>query len=442
LSTPYNANPANVSLGTAVQVTIPQDGVDTESVASINTPIQKSADYIEAIRSALSTSGAAETFDAATFPPTSMGGGWSAPSTRFGSDSAYVRDTGTPITGTASANRPGSQTASTTSSMGLSTFFLTPGRFIFEFKVTCNINAGDHLDLYIDGVLTGKWYSATGPTTEGGRYVSEILPAGAHTFDWRFVRGASASVGGEAAKIDNVQVVPDFLWLFDPARLYWIEDFVATANSLPPNWTAANNNGNAGTINSYGSGDLAAAARVVVGLIEILNAATVIGDTQGIAPTTGVMLSPGFTPSALLLQPSVFPFVESVCGCVSLTSIYFSSGLSSAIGPGTTEPTTGTVTIAFDSAISANWLLRCGATDRDTGIAATVGLHRFGLSVSPLGVIATIDGVSVPGSTTTFMSNPTVPAAGLLPHFQVASRTATGARKLIIDQIRVYANRA
>jgi len=440
--TPYTGVPGNVSLGAAVQISIPQDAVDTESVASVNVPLQKEADYLEAIRGFLASGSATETFDAATFPPLSFGAGWTAPSSRFGSDSAYVRDTGSPITGTASANRPGSQTANSTSSMGLSTFFLTPGRFLFDLKVTCNINAGDHLDLYIDGVLTGKWYSATGPTTEGGRYVSEILPAGAHTFDWRFVRGASASVGSEAAKIDNVQVVPEFLWLFDPARLYWIEDFIAAANSLPPNWTAQNN-GNAGSVSSYGSGELAAASRVVIGLIDILNAATVIGDTQGIAPTTGTMFAgPGFTPSALLLQPSVFPFVESVCGCVSLSSIYFSSGLSSAASAGFVEPIAGTVTIAFDSAISANWLLRCGVTDRDTGIAATVGLHRFGLSLSPLGVIATIDGLSLPGSTTTFMSNPTVPSAGLLPHFQVASRTAGGARKLIIDQIRVFANRS
>jgi hypothetical protein len=50
LSTTYSGVPGNVSLGSVVQVTIPQDGVDTEGVASVNTPFQKIADYLEYLR--------------------------------------------------------------------------------------------------------------------------------------------------------------------------------------------------------------------------------------------------------------------------------------------------------------------------------------------------------------------------------------------------------
>jgi hypothetical protein len=58
--TPYTGNAGNVSLGSAVSISIPQDGVDSLAVSTVNTPMQKEADYLEALHQ--NYSGAIVTF--------------------------------------------------------------------------------------------------------------------------------------------------------------------------------------------------------------------------------------------------------------------------------------------------------------------------------------------------------------------------------------------
>lgn len=52
MSTTYNGSAAGGPLNAVVSITIPADGVDTLGVASVNTPLQKAADYLEAVRQA------------------------------------------------------------------------------------------------------------------------------------------------------------------------------------------------------------------------------------------------------------------------------------------------------------------------------------------------------------------------------------------------------
>lgn len=58
MATTYNGNAAGISLATALSITIPADG-DPLAVSSVNTPLQRLADYAEAMRARATFTGAA-----------------------------------------------------------------------------------------------------------------------------------------------------------------------------------------------------------------------------------------------------------------------------------------------------------------------------------------------------------------------------------------------
>jgi hypothetical protein len=179
--------------------------------------------------------GTVEGFEGATFPPSTTPG-WSAPSARFASDSAWVRSTSTPIIGAASASAPTPQALSTNSSMGLETYLVTPARCAFVFKLKGNPGATapvtDYLNFYVDGVLHAQFQSRTGPTSEWGRFVSDVLREGPHTFDWRWIRGSPASVASEECKVDKVEVVSEAAYTSDLAsRGYFFSDMIDNAGT-------------------------------------------------------------------------------------------------------------------------------------------------------------------------------------------------------------------
>jgi hypothetical protein len=171
-----------------------------------------------------------EDFEVATFPPVATNS-WATPSVNFGSDSAWVRTTTNPITSTASASAPVPQALSTNSSLGLTITLLSPSRVSFLWAVNCNQNNGDHLDFYVDGVLTAQFSTQVSNTLIGGRFMTDLIREGRHTFDWRFVRGGSASVGSEECKIDTVEIIPETFWQSDPGRLNFFDDCFGNATT-------------------------------------------------------------------------------------------------------------------------------------------------------------------------------------------------------------------
>jgi hypothetical protein len=57
----------------------------------------------------------------------------------------------------------------------------------------------DHLELWVDGVLSGQWQGTTAWTQ-----ASAAVSAGAHTLEWRYTKDGSVSSGSDAVWIDDV----------------------------------------------------------------------------------------------------------------------------------------------------------------------------------------------------------------------------------------------
>lgn len=434
MSTPYSGIPSNVSLGSPISITVPADG-DPDSAATVNVPLQKLADYIAGIASPMVF---VESFDAAAFPPTTSPG-WAAPSPRIGT-SGFARDTNTPITGTASANRPAGQLANTVSSLGLSTYLSVPCRVVFDFKVTCNPGLSDHLDFYVDGAAKGSFSSRSGPTTESGRFFSPVIREGIHTFDWTFVRGALASVGGEQAKIDNVQLIPETAWASEQGnRVGLLEDFLTT--TLPPGWTQRSG-ANAG---SYANNSAILNDWIQAGVGGIKTAGTAATDWTSIQndPICGFGAA-GFNGTPLTFSRR--PLVEFALWVPSLTNVMFSVGLvghADVLGNGTER-----IDMLYDSALGANWRLRTvtggAATIIDTGVVAVANqVTRVGISYSTLGVVAMLNGqsgASAPMTSTTNVNQTAGFAFSACAHIE--SRVAAAVNTLNIDSVRIYASAA
>ena len=427
MSSTYNGNAGGVSLGSGVSITIPSDG-DPDSAASVNVPFQKGADYLEAMRL---SPGLSEGFDSVTFPPTTTPG-WTSPSARFGSDLAWVRTTtgfqllsgGT----VAQAAAPSPQGTSTNSSLGLSALLLSPSRVGFYFTVKCNITASDHLDFYVDGVLTAQWNCTATTAQVTGRFHTDVLKEGVHTFDWRFVRGGSASIASEIAAIDMVEILPESKW-FDRGTRIEIYDEMAYPATIGPFWVASNS-GNAGSIAGLPTGSIGQ------GLMNMTAAAVAIGDWQ--AATGQIFVVPSATFSA---------FFEANIILSSLANIFVMFGIWAGSPTGANM-----VAWLYDSSISANWILKAidGATvtkvNEDSGVAAITQLTRLGLfpainsTSANLGLVSgMINGKAVPGAGKV-MGGAAMGSLGAVtnvqPFFLVGSRVAAAAKSWVIDSFR------
>ena len=57
----------------------------------------------------------------------------------------------------------------------------------------------DYLQFFIDGVMQGNWSGDTGWSV-----VNFSIPAGTHTFLWRYLKESTIPFGADAAWIDSV----------------------------------------------------------------------------------------------------------------------------------------------------------------------------------------------------------------------------------------------
>ncbi len=442
MSSLYSGNSGNVSIASTIQVTLPSDG-DARNVASVNVCDQKQSDYLEAFRQMFAGSGLpiSEGFETSV-PPASPLNAWAVPSKNFGSDSVWARSTTNPIAGTASASAPVPQTASTNSSLGLTVAFVSPARISFLFALNCNNNNGDHLDFYVDGVLTAQLSTVTSNTLVGGRFVSDLLREGLHTFDWRFVRGGSASVGSEECKIDTVEIISDLVWQNDATRVYFMDEgfpppqqnLSAGADLIIPPWFYTTG-ANAGSIIRSGGG------LPGLGVVTLRVPPTAAGDfsigtfsfPSGAAPNGG-------------LTAAKLPFVEGRLGTSTALNVnlVFGVGLGDSNGPATEN----FIGWAWDGSNGAGSNFRWRASNAgaqvnaDSGVAGVFNtLFRLGVTVATVrgvtGAVFTKDGKALPGAG----SVPPLIATGLpanfSPTYRVRSITAAAAGNVDLDWLRV-----
>lgn len=235
--------PANITDDPTVfpTVTNPIDA-DTLNAASIAATTQELANRTAYLNSRVQIGQLLEGFEGATFPPQGVPGTWTSPSKRYLSDSAFTRTTNpTPasvLTGSASALGSGSSDTS----LGLDFYVEAPSRMTFLFmEVIDTSSTGAKLQFYIDGVLTANLGSPNTNTQTSGKWVSDILPRGLHTFDWRFIPNQPA----DFVLLDHVTITPESMWLEDIGSRFWLwDDFFAPAVS---NLFSTSHGSNAGT---------------------------------------------------------------------------------------------------------------------------------------------------------------------------------------------------
>jgi len=424
VTTPYSGIPGNIAAATPVSMNVPVDG-DGDSAATFTVGTQKIIDYLAAITT---WTGLSEGFEAAAFPPTATPG-WTTPSARYGTDLAWVRSTTSPMFGAAQAAAPSPQGTNTNSSLGLSALLTSPARVGFYFTVKCNTAASDHLDFYVDGVLFAQYNCTATTATVTGRFMSDPLTEGVHTFDWRFVRGGTASIGGEVAAIDQVQIIPESRWLDHGLRVNIIDDFAYPA-TIPASLWAATNSGNAGTF----QGNPAVAAGYGIGVLT--SAATAANDWEAATAQFNIQVGGG----------GFLGFLETNLDLLNLTNAF------AMFGVWTGSPTGANLAaFVFDTLVNGNWFLKSidnGVTTRvneDTGVAAA-GSQRLGLfpainpNTGPTGIVSgMINGKAIPGAGKLIggasgfsLGNVTT----VQPFFLMGSRTAAGAKAAQIESFR------
>jgi hypothetical protein len=448
LGTLYTGVAANAPLSSATQATVPADG-DNDNAATFTVGMQKIIDYIEALR--VGVSGAfSEGFESATFPPVATST-WSTPSKNFGTDSAWVRTTTGPLVGTASASAPTPQTLSTNSSLGLSAFLASPSRLQFVFAVTCNANNGDHLDFFVDGVLTAQFSSTTGPAAVAGTFYTDCLREGLHTFDWRFVRGGSASVGSEKCLIDTVQIIPEGAWAEDPTltRFYLNDDLpygfgIATTTTL--NSPTGNmvgfwhflSSANLGNI----QGDVNNGGVMTKGEVQFATANVAAGDfVKMLMNQRGASLGNAFT-----LAKSVFTEWRISPINAWTANMVLETGVGSSI------TATDFAGWALDgSASTTNWRWRTRtsggvATTLDPGVvASSLTYVRLGVITSTVGGISSAiflkDGKALPGAASIPPISITNLPTTVLPQTEIRSVTVAATVTALADWCKCLALR-
>lgn len=437
--------------GGAVNVVAPSSGEQDIGWTNGQNPVASSKmnwleqnvyDWIAQLGIALpSAAGYLQGFESGTFPPTDGGSvAWTAPSVRFGSDLAYVRDTNNPITGSASANRPGAQSTNQNSSVGFDVFLLAPTRIAFIIDLLCNASFGDHFDFYIDGVLTAKWSTTTNATVSAGRFVSDVIREGYHTFDWRFVRGGSVSVASEKARLDAVNLIPESVWSDSSNRIFAFDDMMyggwgAPAFATPGMWSDT-------WLGGQGSETLGFPdAALSGGVTQITSRAVAIGDAIQIWTANG---------SLTAVQGTFFPFLEALINLPSITNMFAEFGVSDGVaGAGTNA-----VKWVYDSAVGTDWRFKTivggVATTNPTGINAVAGTPiRLGITgcvglTNGNGWLGMVNGQALAGAGANHMgSTQNLPGAAVnRPYFLVGSRVGAAAKSMNIDWFKFMAQRS
>jgi hypothetical protein len=116
----------------------------------------------------------------------------------FTGSAPWTVQSGTVHTGTYAA-ASGSITDSQTSGMLLSRNCIA-GTASFVYSVSSE-SGWDYLRFYIDGVQQGAWSGTVGWTT-----ASYPVTVGPHTFEWRYTKDGSVSVGSDRAWVDDINL--------------------------------------------------------------------------------------------------------------------------------------------------------------------------------------------------------------------------------------------
>lgn len=338
-------------------------------------------------------------------PPATPALAWTAPSSRYGSDLAYQRSTTSPLVGTASAQRNSSQTHSQNSSLGLNVYLPEPGRLAFLFKVLSEDNF-DFLRGYLDGV---EKLRMSGATARAGRFVTDVLAPGRHTFDWRFTKDGTTTEAGETAQVDTVETWLESRWLDAQRYLFLLEDFFG---NFTARWSAF----------SAGGGSSVAMVAGAGGIADLATGASTNDEA-------GIQLG-ALGQIALANEPAL----EFRLKLSSTASVRAEFGL----WDGTTN---NRICWIFDSSVSANWYVRAESggvsTQVDTGIAADTSYHRYLLTGHTLGIVGTQDGAAVQaGTAQAFSAVANVPTGNLRPYAKIVTLT-TAAKTLSLDYVRV-----
>ena len=406
-------------------------GSEVPNAASLQTSVQQLANRTAYLKSLGFLGQIKEGFESTTFPPPTPAGAWSAPSIRYPTDAAYVRDTSNPLFGSASANYPAAQATNSFSSLGFTgIYFATPSRVAFLFDVLGNSGSNrDVLNFYIDGVQVAAFASTDGVTRVSGRYMSAILREGFHNLDWRWSRGPNSAVSGSKARIDDVEVLPESVWGDRlNGRISYIEEFRGTSAGL---WTASNS-GNAGTV-TYGS----SAGQNLSGMV-LTSAAVAVGDWEAIT-FNGDALINGANGACLFLETTLL-----------LPNVI--SGMFCELGFWAGPTNTGWyVSLVYDSSVATTWFLKVSengtSTSYNTGITAlNASWINFSLSytgynqVNFPGVVATIANLAVApagASSYSFACGSNYPfTKSVTPYFRVGSRTSAAAKTITVDFAR------
>ncbi len=213
----------SITQGTSMYPTIPQNGGTAQSlsqyaftvaancpqahVADFRIDITADGGYVDSAFFSLTLAQAAEDFESGNFTGYDWVLGGNQPWTIVNSgmyEGAYAAASGT-------------ITHSQNSTMTVTLDVAATGVISFYYKVSSETN-WDFLKFYIDGVEKGSWSG-----TVGWALASYAVTAGSRTFQWRYVKDGSQSIGSDKAWVDLI-VFP---------QLQQAAPLVITTESLP-----------------------------------------------------------------------------------------------------------------------------------------------------------------------------------------------------------------
>jgi hypothetical protein len=119
-------------------------------------------------------------------------------------NAAWSTQTTTYYAGTAAA-RSGTIGNSQSTGMAITLSFEAAGQLSFWHRVSSE-SGFDYLRFYIDGVQQSQWSGTTSWAQS-----SYAVSAGSHSFEWRYTKDSSLSLGSDTAWVDDIAVTGGFL---------------------------------------------------------------------------------------------------------------------------------------------------------------------------------------------------------------------------------------
>ncbi len=114
-----------------------------------------------------------------------------------------------PLSGNYSAKSAGMLSHNQESSLSISMEVVSPDTLSFLYKVSSEKDY-DFLEFWMDSTLMGSWSDTTQMKWERASY---FIPAGTHTFTWKYVKDYGMSVGNDCAWIDDIIFPPNDIFV-------------------------------------------------------------------------------------------------------------------------------------------------------------------------------------------------------------------------------------